>query len=302
MHDQRLFASASVMNRLALSLLLSLLLIMYGPVAFHAGAQSVAAQTADIKSSAARELDRRIDNFETTLKNLSEEPRLQNEKLSVEVAGRDVTLRLPADVKAKVQQLTQKYSDKIKVMKSRVATGASATELRAYAKSINGQFALDKLANAQGAVTTTIEDTTKVFDELTSTYDALQTQISKLRTCATSTTTDCKGLSNVDQGLAESLQTQLDNAASVMRTIGSLIASSLALIATIVPSMEKLTSNLGDLSKLTDEATESQTSSINGLMASLRAITSQGDIVSSMSASASEMLASVAGTTSSLNF
>lgn len=200
------------------SLLLSMVMVAYGPMATMASAQAATnAKVQELKGKAQGELDRRIKGLEATLKSLSADVQLDKEGFTANTssgrgsvaatAGRDgasvqadgtsgnnvsvsasqdgltANVELSTTIKDKAKETIQKIIEKLKSLKEKVAGASQLSDIQSLATGIDSQFNLDQLTNIQGTVTKAVESLTAVFDKLKSTANDLQSQIAKLKTC-----------------------------------------------------------------------------------------------------------------------
>lgn len=330
---KNLVAIIDAQKTLIATILLSMLLVAYGPMTSITNAQAAmdSQKLQQLKTKASNEIDRRLKNLQETLKSLNVDVHLDKESLSSEITGNagtgsasvnkdgaNANLEVSSELKDKAKAMIQKIIDKLKSMKEKVTESTQLTDMQSLGKSLDSQFGLDQLSNVQGAVTKSIESLTSVFDKLKSTANDLQSQVSKLKECATglksgessvnananneSANISCGDL-NVDSAeVANSAQSQLDNVGTMMTTISSVLASSIALVMTLVSSLTGILGGLGNLSSLGDVSNLSSLGNLGGLLSSFTAITSQLDIASGMSGNAQGLLGNLSSVTSMFNF
>lgn len=191
-------------------------------------------------------------------------------------------LSVPKELKQKLQQSNEKAIERLKDLKAEIAATASLNDLELKAKAFDQQFKEIATANVQATVTKSIDSQTKVLDRLQLAANAIQTQVTKLKECVegVSVTADgsadassasgsinasapgCTSL-NVDANSGDagaSLQATLDEIKSSLKTIRSFLSSSISLVAQL------------------------KEGNYSGTIKSFQGISSQVDIVASLSA------------------
>ncbi len=176
------------------------------------------ARIQQIKEKATSELDRRIANFEKTLKSLSLDSATDSDgtsttvssdngtatgaaskdgvsvsgegaggsvSASVGTSGIDFNIEVSQELKDKIKGYMTKLTDRLKELKDEVKQEDSLAGIQDLAKLIDTQHVLDQVANVQGAVTKSVETMTGIVEQLKTTADDIQGQLTKIRECAT---------------------------------------------------------------------------------------------------------------------
>lgn len=311
---KNLFGTTTDVKQLVFAFLLSLLMVAYGPLVTMTSAQSATnAKITQLKEKAGQEIDRRLTDLKKTLKSLESDIKLENDKINDAIAtnsgGTDTTTKveLQGTVKTQVRDSLQKMIDKLTVIREKVASASTLSEIEELGKSIDSQFQLDQVTNAQGAVTKSIESLTGVFDKLKTTAKNIQSQVTKVKECTSSesaqTAEGCEKVNNeVAKDTATNAQSQMDNIKTILSTIGTVLMSAITLLATLVLSFSGIAGSLGSLTSLGDVSGNSSLSGLTGIMSSFTAITSQLDIAGGMGGNAQGLLGSLSGLTSGFGF
>ena len=309
------------MKRMITALLLSVLMIAYGPMVTMTSAQAATdARIGQLKQKALQEIDRRLASLKETQTKLEKDIKLENEALheamsrngmsAVDVEKTLKNVSLQEDVKAKALDSVKKVVEKLKNLRKDVSESKNLADIQSHGKSVDSQYKLDQVTNVQGAVTKAIESLTGVFDKLKSTSNDVQSRVSQLRLCttdggdaATKEQSCNKEQLNADSAdTAKAAQSQMDNIATMLSTIGSVLMSAIMLLMTLVTSFSGLLGGMGSLSSLGDVSNMGSLSSLTGMMSSFTAITSQLNIASGMGGNASTMLGGVTGLMSVFKF
>lgn len=309
------------MKRTIVALLLSVLMVAYGPIVTMTSAQAATdAKVQQLKQKALQEIDRRLASLKETQSKLEKDIQLENEALSdamtrtgMSAVDVETTLKkvaLEGGIKGKAMDSVKKVITKLTDLRKTVADSNTLADIQEHGKSVDSQYKLDQVTNVQGAVTKAVESLTGVFDKLKSTANDIQSRVSKLQSCTRSggdtetknQTCDKEQLTADDAETAKSAQSQMDNIATMLSTIGSVLMSAIMLLATLVTSFSSLLGGMGSLSSLGDVSGQSGLGSLTGLMGSFTAITSQLDIASGMGGNASTLMGGVTGLMSVFNF
>ena len=288
------------------ALLLSLLLVMYAPMASVTSAQAAAdaQKLQTVKQNALKELDRRIGNLKTTLGKMNANVEVDESNLSIQTGFTTTKAVVTTDTKDKVKASIQKYIDKLTVMRDKVENSGKLTDMQSLGKSIDSQYGLDQLANVQGTVTKSVEALTGVFDKLKTASASLQSQVTAIKDCAgdSTSTAACKNVDANAQSVATSAQSQMDNIGGIMTTIGSVLMSVVTLLLSLLSTFGGITGGLGDLGNLGDVSGMGSLGNLGGLLGSFSGIASQLDVANGMSGNAQGLLSNVSSITSQFNF
>lgn len=230
------------------------------------------------------------------------------------VSSSDTTTTLPTDLKSKTKQFLQKLVDELGALKQKVTKTTSLGTLKGLAQNVDAQYSLGQLTQVQATTTQVVETMTGVLADLKSALSGIQDQVALAKGCLQAVKdgklknadqeTQCAKLNVTTSDAADQAQAQADGTSSMITTITSIIASSVALLNTLTSQYTNLTDGLGglgSLSNLSGGATGSTSlaglngiqSNITGLMTSFTAITSQLDISNMMSANALAGLSSL---------
>lgn len=293
------------------SLLLSMLLVAYGPMTMAAQAvDATDSATQSLKDSALQELDRRIANMTTTLNKLKSGSTFTTDTTAT--SGQDSltsTVAMNTGTVNSTITAVQNIITQLTGLKDKVQDVKTVGDMQNLAKSIDSQFALDKISNSTGAVTTAISSATSMFDTLKSTYSDVQSRVTKLKACtddlgagaAATAATNCSGVSANDAQTAATAQSQLDGLKTIMSSVGSILMTLLPMILTLVTSLTGVLGGLGGLSNLGDVSNLSSLSSLGSLGSSLSAITSQLDLSNGLAGNAQSGLGSISSLTSAFH-
>jgi hypothetical protein len=305
------------MKRSIQAIVLSLLMVAYGPIVTMTSAQAATdSKVSAIKQKAQKEIDRRLDELKETLKNLEQDVQLQNQSLdsSLSVGGGSTdlsslkTVQLQDKAKAQVVRTVKDIIKKLEALKASTTNIQTVADAQQLAKSIDSQQKLDQVANAQAAVTKSLESFTVVFDRLKTSANDIQSQVTKLRSCTQNSSDNREGCDSIpadSEELAKSAQAQMDSVATMLSTIGSLLLSAIALLETVATNFNDILDELGDegdLTELGDISNATGIGSLSGHMSSLTAIAAQLDIASGMNGNAQALLGGVTAITASANF
>lgn len=204
------------------------------------------------------------------------------------------SLSVPGELKDKLKAANQKAIDKLNDLKEEVNLVAKMEDLQAKAKEFDAQFKEIAVATVQATVTKSIDSVTYVLDRLQLAANSIETQIAKIKECIQSgsidadvskgsgsasanvsiTAPNCSDLNVAANAgdMAASLEEQLEEARSTMKTIRSFLAASISLV-----------------SQLKD-------GNYTGTVASFQGISSQVDIVFTLSANVQNILVNLSST------
>lgn len=293
-------------------------MVVSGPMVTYTSAQAATdAKIAEIKKKALKEIDRRIESLNKTKAQLEKQIKLENESIdnAMRILGltqEDIdtkfkTVALDSGIKTKSLEATKAVTVKLQDLRKEVEAAKTLDDIQRLAKVVDSQYKVDLAAHLQGAVTKAIEGFTGVFDKIKSAFNDAQSRVSKLKECTQSTDNTIPSCGNQrysveDADIAKNTQSQMDNIATMLSTVGTVLMSAIMLVATLVTSFSGLLGGLGDLSSLGDVSNLSSLGSLSGLTSSFTSILSQLDIVSGMGGNISTLLGGVTGMLSAFKF
>lgn len=255
----------------------------------------------------------------------------------VDKDGMSSTVGLPCGLKDKVKQFLQKMVEQLKSLKSKVEQTTSLTKMQGLAQNIDAQFGLNRVTQVQALVTQAIGSMTGVLDKLKAAFANIKSQISAIKECSrrqaksqtssmtsasdgtiTVTASQCAKVNANGEDVADQAKLQLDGLATIISTVGSILMSAIALLATLVSSFASILGglgslgslgNLGNLSNLMGGAGGSSglssllgsAGSVSGLLGSFTGILSQLNITQFMSGNLLSGLGDISGLLSGLN-
>ncbi len=295
--SKKMFASFLLMA-------LSVVLAAYGPLVSVSRAQAVtddALQT--LKQKAIDELNRRITNYEKTLKTLNVDFEISKDGSSLNVSseksatsdsvdnnsaftmdenGLKGHIELAPKLKEKVVQFMKKIVEELKTLQTKVKDTTSLSEMKSLASNIEAQFKLDQLTQVQSSVTQAVESMTGVLDNLKTTFNGLKSQVTKLKDCAknvfngdgsvkanasaSGADVSCGEFNLSSSDVANQAQSQMASVQTIIQTISSVLLSCVTLLTTLVGSFTSLTGGLGSLGSLGNLG---NLSSLTGLISGL---------------------------------
>ena len=307
------------------SVLLSMLLIAYSPMAAVGHAETAAnlQKLKELKQKEIDELTRRITDLENTQKSLADTVQIDKDgKTAAALSTTGVTngfVEVPSTLKNQVKDYNQKIIDELKELRTKAQSTTTLEDAQAIAKNVDTQAPLSFISNIQAAVTNSIESLTGVLDNVKTTAGDLQGQVTKIKDCTSSTgsstDTGCDALSAKNADTATAAQGQIDGINTIISTITSILMSAIPLLLTLLTTFAGMASslgggagglgsisNLGSLSSLSDlgsiTSLAGSLGSFSSLLGPLTSIASQLDIGNLMSGNA---LGSLSSLTSLIN-
>ncbi len=300
--------------RIVVALLLSVMVALYAPVTAVTHAAENATEVKELKAKIDKEIDTRISTLQRTLDSLKVDSVVTATKdastsVIVGKSGLKAMVVFPTDLKAKSKDFLQKITTELTKMKTKTAAASSLSSVQSLANSLDTQSNLAAAANVQAAVMQSVESMTGVFDSLKVTANNLQSQITLLKECVPGSDTaaskdECQGVSG-SSSTATALQSQLDTIGTMMYSVASTVASSIALLNALLTAFTNMlksiggTDGLSNLSNLTSTADVAKLNAsfgdINGLLLSYTAIASQIDSASTMSTNIQGLLSTLSG-------
>ncbi len=238
--------------------------------------------------------------------------------------GLDVKLELASNLKEKVKSFTEKTIEQLSHLKEKVKGAQSMEDIQPLIKNIEAQHQLTQLADVQSKVTNAIETLTGVVDKIEVARDKLKSQIQLMRECLggiksgnseisiksengdTTVSGAGPGCEDLNISSADAIvdaESRMANIATMTSTVKNVLASAMSLLAGSVDTFNSILSELGNASGLGNLGNLGNTTnlssllsdsdgigSINGLMSSFTAITSQLGLANGMSGNVQGLL------------
>lgn len=292
-----------------IALIASLVLVAYAPMSSIASAQTAAEaqKLQQLKQKANKEIDRRINELQSSLAKLNTGVQLDNIGLSASLnatSGQNASVVVAPETKQKAKELVTKYIGELKEIKQKITDTDNVTDMQTLAKTIDSQSKLNQSVSVQARVTKAVESMTSVFDKLKSTTKKLQGQVTDLQNCTKDDTEKyCSAMEQQNNKAAvTSAQSSLDNVKTILSTVGSMLSSVVAILLSLVSMIVGMTSSLGSMSSMGDVSGNSSLGGLSSILSSFTALASQLDLTGGLSGSASGLLGGVSGVTSLFSF
>jgi hypothetical protein len=268
-------------------LLLSILLVAYGPMSSYSYAQSASdGKMQELKQKALTEIDRRIASYKKSLESIKADVSISKDDakpngqpingnvitFTYDETGIKGTVALPTTLQNKVKQYMETMIKQLESLKEKVNDATTLKKVQGLAQNVDAQFDLDQVTQVQTTVTQSIESMTGVLDNLKSAYNKLQGQVDQIKDCirgaevSASASSDgssvsCDDFNTGNPDVVNKAQSDLDRLSMTITTISTIVGSSVTLLSSLV---SQYGGTLGELGNLSDVGNLSNISNLLG--------------------------------------
>ena len=262
---------------------LSVLLAAYAPMSMYAHAESVVdSELQTLKQKTLNELNRRIDDYKSTLQSLDVDVSVNEDNDTAKSAsaffdqeGFKTVTTFESGFKDNVKKFQSKMINMLSGMAAKVKDATSLSEMQSLGKNIDAQAGVNQLTNVQSAATQAIQSASGVFGNLKSSFSNVKSKVQQMKVCMkqrsgdessnattspspsssldstpTPSAADCEKYKDADSSKADQADSLLNTLQPVIKIIGSVLSSIVALVTSLFSSYSGLLSGMGGGSSL----------------------------------------------------